>query len=193
MTWRNVAVQWITVLVLLAVVAVIHIYWPQWTTIESNSRQSNGRTAGNGTYRAIDGDSFSIGKTEIRLHGIDAPEYRQTCTAPSGKSEPCGKMAREQLSNLIGSSKLVCRTIEQDRYGRQVSVCTAGTVEINREMVRLGWAVAYRRHSQAYVAAEREAKSARRGIWQWQFDMPETHRNRSRSFEGGLGGRFKDE
>ena len=43
------------------------------------------------------------------------------------------------------------------------------------------------------VAAEREAKSALRGIWQWQFDVPEDYRNRSRNFESGLGGVFKDE
>ena len=189
MRWRNVAVQWVTVLALLAIVVVLQLYFPEWTTIESGPRQQDG----NGAYHAIDGDSFSIGKSEIRLHGIDAPEYRQTCKTGSGTSQPCGKLARDQLSKLIGKSKLVCRTLEQDRYGRQVSVCKAGDIDINREMVRLGWAIAYRRHSQAYIAAEREAKSAKRGIWQWQFDMPEDYRNRSRTFEGGLGGSFKDE
>ena len=183
------AVQWATVLALLAIVVVMQLYFPEWTTIESGASQQSG----SGAYHAVDGDSFTIGKSEIRLHGIDAPEYRQTCKTGSGTSQPCGKLARDQLSKLIGKSKLVCRTLEQDRYGRQVSVCKAGDIDINREMVRLGWAIAYRRHSQAYIASEREAKSARRGIWQWQFDMPEDYRNRSRTFEGGLGGSFKDE
>lgn len=189
MKWRSVAVQWATVLALLAIVAALQFYFPEWTTIESGSRQQNG----SGAYHAIDGDSFTIGKAEIRLHGIDAPEYRQTCKTSSGVSQPCGKLARDQLSKLIRNSKLVCRTLEQDRYGRQVSTCKAGDVDINREMVRLGWAIAYRRHSQAYIPAEREAKAAKRGIWQWQFDTPEDYRSRSRNFESGLGGVFKDE
>lgn len=189
MRWRHVAAQWVTVLALLAIVVVIQLTHPEWTTIETEPRRQDG----NGAYHAIDGDSFMIGKSEIRLHGIDAPEYRQTCTAANGKQEPCGKLARDQLSILIRNVKLVCRTLDQDRYGRQVSVCRAGDTDINREMVRLGWAIAYRRHSQAYVSAEREARAARRGIWQWDFDMPEDYRNRSRKFESGLAVTFKDE
>ena len=27
----------------------------------------------------VDGDTIHIGKTKIRLHGIDAPEMKQTC------------------------------------------------------------------------------------------------------------------
>lgn len=182
MRWRNVAVQWVTVLVLLAIVVALQLYKPEWTTVETGPRRDNG----NGAYHAIDGDSFSIGKTEIRLHGIDAPEYRQTCRADTGKNEACGKMARDALSQLIRNAKVSCRTLEQDRYGRQVSVCKVDNTDINREMVRLGWAIAYRRHSHAYVSAEREAKTTRRGIWQWQFDTPEDYRNHSRTFEGSM-------
>jgi endonuclease YncB( thermonuclease family) len=36
---------------------------------------------GNGEYAVIDGDSLRKGQTEIRLVGIDAPEYRQSCSA----------------------------------------------------------------------------------------------------------------
>jgi endonuclease YncB( thermonuclease family) len=44
-------------------------------------------------------------------------------------------------------------------------------------MVRNGWAVAYRRFSEAYVGAEAEARAARRGIWSSRFEMPESHRS----------------
>ena len=34
-----------------------------------------------GKARVVDGDTIHIGKTKIRLHGLDAPESKQTCTA----------------------------------------------------------------------------------------------------------------
>ena len=89
---------------------------------------------------------------------------------------------------MIRGRSINCRIIDRDRYGRQVSVCRDGDREINREMVRLGWAVAYRRHALGYVSVEREAKAAKRGIWAWTFDMPEDYRNRSRAIEGGMVG-----
>jgi endonuclease YncB( thermonuclease family) len=33
-----------------------------------------------GYARSIDGDSLYVGETEVRLFGIDAPEWSQTCT-----------------------------------------------------------------------------------------------------------------
>jgi endonuclease YncB( thermonuclease family) len=188
MRWRNVANQWATVIVLLLIVAMINHFYPDLATVQSKpEKQQRG-----GTYDATDGDSFSLGRTEIRLHGIDAPEYRQTCKDASGKMHPCGKMARDELSKLIRGRKIVCKTIEWDRYGRQVSVCKDGDLDINREMVRLGWAMAYRKHALNYVSAESEARKAKRGIWAWDFETPQDYRNRSRAVEGSLGG-FKDE
>ena len=45
------------------------------------------------------------------------------------------------------------------------------------EMIRQGWAVAYRsflepEHADAYVGAEDEAEQAGRGIWAGEFIMP---------------------
>ena len=38
-----------------------------------------------GKPRVVDGDTIHIGKTKIRLHGIDAPEMKQTCRTSKGK------------------------------------------------------------------------------------------------------------
>ena len=191
------ATQWATVLVLLALFAAIAYWRPQWVSGEVSSRPTQDRPAG-GRYHAIDGDSFTLGDREIRLHGIDAPEYRQTCRAGGGKMVNCGKLARDELSRLIGAGTVTCRVIERDRYGRQVSDCMAGETNINREMVRNGWAVAYRRHLDGldlirYAKDEQDAHAARRGIWQWVFETPETYRTHNRAFQGGLGGTFKDD
>jgi endonuclease YncB( thermonuclease family) len=179
MRWRSVGYEWAAVAFLLGVLLVIQYYKPEWTGIVLGPTQTS-------NYQAIDGDSFKAGETEIRLHGIDAPEYRQTCRDTSAKQHPCGKMARDALSNLIRTRTVNCSIIERDRYGRHVSECRDGTIVINREMVRLGWAIAYRKHATAYIAAEREARNAKRGVWAWEFEMPDKYRERHRVTQGGL-------
>jgi endonuclease YncB( thermonuclease family) len=166
------------VALLLAVLVAIQYYHPEWTGVDLSQNR----------YHAIDGDSFKAGDIEIRLYGIDAPEYRQTCRDKSGTAQACGKLARDALSKLIGTRNITCTTMDRDRYGRQVSACRDGSIDINREMVRQGWAIAYRRHALEYVSAEREAKTAGRGIWAWSFEKPEDYRNRMRTVEGSLVG-----
>ena len=39
-------------------------------------------------------------------------------------------------------------------------------------MVRLGYAVAYKKYSKKYLSAEREAKREELGLWKGTFDMP---------------------
>lgn len=189
MRWRSVQYEWAGVLFLLSVLVCIHYFKPEWTGVVLGPQQSR-----ENSYQAIDGDSFRAGDLEIRLHGIDAPEYRQTCRDRAGKTLPCGKLARDALSTLIRTRTVKCSIIDRDRYGREVSVCKDGTLDLNREMVRLGWAVAYRRHALNYVAAEREAKAAQRGIWAWDFVRPEDYRAKSRAVQGSaVGSIFKDD
>ena len=45
---------------------------------------------GTSKSRVIDGDTIWIGDTKIRLHGIDAPEMKQTCRTSKGKEKLCG-------------------------------------------------------------------------------------------------------
>ncbi len=142
---------------------------------------------GSGNARAKDGDSLELNGTEVRLHGIDAPEYNQSCGSPEGEYN-CGREAGEALAGLLRGQTISCQVIDRDSYGRAVSVCRNGNLEINREMVRRGWAVAYLRHSLSYVAAQNEAKAAARGIWRGTFEMPETFRSRHRQFTGDAAG-----
>lgn len=137
------------------------------------------------SVKVVDGDSLRDGSEDIRLHGIDAPEYRQNCSDAHGKDYPCGKRAARYLRKLVGAAPVTCRVIDTDRYDRTVGVCTAGGKELNRAMVEAGWAMAYTRHSLGYANAEREAKQARRGIWQGRFEDPEDWRNTHRA---GLAG-----
>ena len=48
---------------------------------------------GVGSLQVVDGDSLRRGDMDIRLHGIDAPEYRQNCQDKHGAEYACGKQA----------------------------------------------------------------------------------------------------
>ena len=133
-----------------------------------------------GRARVIDGDSLYVNGVKVRLHGIDAPEYRQTCRDGKGWRRACGKMAAAHLRRLVRGAIVHCRRVSTDRYHRMVAVCKVNGEDIGRRMVRDGWAVAYVRYSRAYVADERAARAARRGIWRWRFVPPHVWRRARR-------------
>ena len=120
----------------------------------------------------VDGDSIRIGGVSIRLEGIDAPEWDQTCTDSAGRSWACGRAATRELKTRAGGQTLTCQPKVIDRYGRVIATCLLpdGT-DVNAWLVREGWAVAYG-FSRIYVSEEAEAKSARRGIWRGTFIYP---------------------
>ncbi len=125
-----------------------------------------------GTAHVIDGDSLKVDDVEIRLSGIDAPEARQTCKDKSGKDWPCGLDATLALKRLTGNAKVECKGDAFDKYQRLLARCMAGDLELNAEMVRLGFAVAGDGIGLVYVPEEDEARQARRGVWQGSFDQP---------------------
>ena len=49
-----------------------------------------------GVARIIDGDSLVLDGRRLRLLGIDAPEFDQTCNV-AGRTERCGLIAAERL------------------------------------------------------------------------------------------------
>jgi endonuclease YncB( thermonuclease family) len=119
-----------------------------------------------------DGDTIRIGDTRIRLHGIDTPEVKQTCLRQDGSVYRCGDMATFELAALIEEHWVTCKQTDKDRYGRIVAVCFTGPNNLNAEMVKSGWALAYRNYSKDYVGQEASAKVAKRGMWQGRFVKP---------------------
>jgi endonuclease YncB( thermonuclease family) len=125
-----------------------------------------------GPATVTDGDTIKIVGQLIRIHGIDAPEQKQSCTYTNGEEWPCGSVATAFMSHLVASNVVTCEQREVDRYGRIVAVCHAGGTDVGRAMVYYGLALAYRRYSHDYVAAEDGAREARRGMWQGTFMEP---------------------
>jgi endonuclease YncB( thermonuclease family) len=125
-----------------------------------------------GSARLIDGDSLWVGLYEVRLKGIDAPEGRQTCRR-DGAIWRCGDAARDALSHMIERQTVTCDVRDRDRYNRLLADCRAGDRNLNAGMVAAGMAVGYG----GYWREEAEAKAARRGLWNSQFDTPRQWRD----------------
>jgi endonuclease YncB( thermonuclease family) len=136
------------------------------------------RPCRHGRRRLGDGDTIEIHGQRIRLHGIDAPEGGQTCLDAAGRNWRCGQRAALALQDLIGRRTVTCDERDVDRYGRIVGRCLAGELDINGWLVAQGLALAYRRYSQDYVAAEDEARAAGRGMWAGTFEPPWEWRRR---------------
>ncbi|PZO03911.1 MAG: hypothetical protein DCF30_02065 [Hyphomicrobiales bacterium] len=125
-----------------------------------------------GAARVIDGDSLRLAGEELRLQGLDAPEFRQSCTDRAGRPVDCGRSSRRALEVLVSRGIITCDIGKVDRYGRGLARCRQGETDINATMVRDGHAVAYG----GYRVEEEEAKAAGRGLWALRFERPETWR-----------------
>jgi endonuclease YncB( thermonuclease family) len=138
---------------------------------KSSGKQPRQQQTLTGIPKITDGDTIRIGNTRIRLHGIDAPEAKQTCNV-DGKEWRCGWEATNALADIVGKLWVTCTKRDTDRYGRVVAVCRAGPINLNAWMVGNGWAVAYRRYSTEYVRDEDDARRGHKGMWRGEFVMP---------------------
>jgi endonuclease YncB( thermonuclease family) len=120
----------------------------------------------------VDGDSLSIGKSPVRLAGIDAPELGQSCTGPGEVEWACGREAKRELARRIGGEPVSCRQIKIDPYDRIVAICTASNGDdLSAEMVRAGYALADGR-DRRYLEHEASARIAGKGMWSGSFQTP---------------------
>lgn len=85
-----------------------------------------------GPAYVADGDTIRIGKTQVRLFGIDAPEL----------NHPYGKKAKWALHGLCKGQIIRAEITEEDEYGRTVARCfLEDGRDLSAEMVKLGLAI----------------------------------------------------
>lgn len=116
--------------------------------------------------KVIDGDTIEllakenpynhIAKLKIRLYGIDAPELKQAY----------GKEAKEYLSALVLKQEVSLIIENKDKYDRFVSTLFLKGQDINKEMVKNGYAHAYESFSNKYLTEQADAKMFKLGLWQ---------------------------
>jgi endonuclease YncB( thermonuclease family) len=129
-----------------------------------------------GPIRVIDGDTLDVGKTRVRLHGIDAPERDQSCQTEQGAEWACGDWVSAQVRARFEGYTARCQVRDIDRYGRSVATCVADGVDVGREIVSQGWAFAYRRYSMAYDLDEKAAAVSDRGLHASRVQSPSQFR-----------------
>jgi endonuclease YncB( thermonuclease family) len=95
-----------------------------------------------GNAIVADGDTLEIRGTKIRLYGIDAPESGQLCRR-NGEDYRCGWQAAA-VDDLIARRSVRCEERDVERDGRTIAGCFVGSVSLDDELVKQGWAVAYR-------------------------------------------------
>ena len=125
-----------------------------------------------GVAKVREGDTVLIGSSRIRLGGIDAPAVDQLCLNNSGERWTCGVAARDELIKHADNKVWTCHVRQTDRRGRQVARCEVDGEDIQKWMVKSGWALSYVRFSHDYDADEKAAREAKAGMWQGAFIAP---------------------
>jgi endonuclease YncB( thermonuclease family) len=125
-----------------------------------------------GIAKVREGDTVVIGSNRIRLGGIDAPSVDQLCLNTKGERWTCGVAARDELIKHVEGKSWTCRLGATDRRGRSVARCEVGGEDIQKWLVRSGWALAYDRFSHDYDADQAAAREANAGMWQGAFIAP---------------------
>ena len=93
---------------------------------------------------------------KVRLHAIDAPE----------KQQAFGQQAKKHLSDLVYNQTVTLNITDTDRYGRTVADITLGSLNVNQQMVKDGYAWAYHRYGGTrYAQEEKAARQAKLGLW----------------------------
>ena len=127
-----------------------------------------------GDVRVRGAGIVSAGGLWFQLLGVNSPEREATC--PMGKVEyQCGLIAQSKLAELAGGKFHKCDLQKFPPDTRLWAICVpadlrsrnaiAGAVSLNQQWVRSGWGMADPQHSNAYVADEAAAKTAKLGIW----------------------------
>jgi endonuclease YncB( thermonuclease family) len=125
-----------------------------------------------GIPRIHEGDQVQIGNSRIRLDGIDAPSVDQLCLNTKGERWTCGVAARDELIHHVDNKSWTCHVDRVDRRGRSVARCEVDGEDIQKWMVKSGWALSYVRFSHDYDADEKAAREAKAGMWQGAFIAP---------------------
>ena len=122
--------------------------------------------------KVIDGDSMRVKRSglmsmfsrefEVRMYGIDAPEYRQ----------PMGPESREALIRHMKGGQMMAEITDTDHYGRRVALLyhkNRGRKDsVNLAMVQSGHAHWYSRYGGKELGldkAQNHAKTNSLGLW----------------------------
>lgn len=116
--------------------------------------------------RVLDGDTVQVQRggtsVRIRLYGIDCPETNQ----------PYGDTAKAFTKVQMLHRQVQVEEADIDLHGRTVALIRSSGRLLNRELVRAGYAWAYRQYCKQeplckeFSALEKAARQQKQGLWQ---------------------------
>jgi endonuclease YncB( thermonuclease family) len=131
-----------------------------------------------GAAAVIDGDTFAIGETVVRLADVDAPELAQTCDGGPKRLRPCGAYVADKVAERLEGREVRCAVLELDQYDRSIARCEVAGEDLSQWLISSGLAMAFRRYSDRFAADEDAARAAGIGLWQTDFEPPWEYRAR---------------
>jgi len=122
--------------------------------------------------RVVDGDTVHVRLGDhiekVRYIGVNTPEVHH----PTKGEEPGGREAAAVNRALVEGRRvrLELDVRSRDRYGRLLAYVWIGDTMVNAELVRRGYAQVMTvppnvRHQALFLALQREARDAGRGLW----------------------------
>lgn len=115
-----------------------------------------------------DGDSIVLllknnTQLKVRLEGIDCPESHQDF----------GEKAKQETVMLCFQKEVTLHKTGVDRYGRTLGFIFVGDTNVNRELIRTGYAWHYKKYNKDPELAELETKAREMKVGLWSQPNPE--------------------
>ena len=130
-----------------------------------------------GRAYVTDGDGIRVARQEVRLAGLDAPEWDQMAKHGDGYWFNHGKRVKSALIQEIGGRHVRVSVEGTDKFGRLLGAVSYKGMDIGEWLVREGHAIAA--YDDRYRLVEREAREAKRGMWSHAYNFdPRAHRHR---------------
>jgi len=98
---------------------------------------------------------------DIRLAGIDAPEFNARC-GEGASAWPCGRMARAALRRFIRGRAIECDVPPEAGTMPDPATCKVAGENLSEWLVAQGWA---KRSGEAYAGLEAAARKGKLGLW----------------------------
>ena len=86
-----------------------------------------------------------------------------------------------KLKKIIDNQSVECQVSDIDIYDRYVAICSTIKTNLNKWMVKNGWAIAYRYYSTDYILEEKYARENKLGIWKSEFLKPYQYRKNNKN------------
>lgn len=125
---------------------------------------------------ALSGDTLRVGRTTVRLSGIEAPIAGQTCLSADSALWRCDAAAREALTRVLAKGRVRCKLGSSDDDGRRYATCHTGERDLAAELVSGGHVFATSGLFTSYGSLESAARANKAGIWSGEAARPEDYR-----------------